>query len=255
MESREFFYALLHSKARRPAHDAFQKAGRVHPAALGIVQMHRADLVPLANQAADSQNSAIMRSSTLCRERLNRIQSILARNAGALTVREFARTYSVLEWEIEQAAALGWIKIETHRPRTGRPSRIAKIVSETQAAKHPPYRWQIDQPISFRHLLFAMHSTCAVKRGSRKLVYLPAITDVYQSVFKRATKRRGATASASRLMRRSDVKAARAWYYARFDGDAPRSESMPETEKGIWQRLRELGSWRAGPRITVIREA
>ena len=187
----------------------------------------------------------------LCRERLERIRIVLSHHAGALTVREFARTYSVWEWEVEQAAELGFIKIETRKPRTGRPSRIATIVSKPQAAKLPPYRWQIEKPIRFQHKLFAMHSTCAVKHGSRKLVYLPTITEAYQNVFKRATKRRAATASASRLMRRSDVRAARAWYYARFDGDAPRSEPMPETVTGIWQRLRELGSWRAGPRIQL----
>ena len=48
-------------------------------------------------------------------------------------------------------------------------------------------------------------------------------------------------------MRRNDVRAARAWYYAQFDGDAPRGESMPDTVNGIVQRLRELGSWRVGP--------
>ena len=197
---------------------------------------------------------SLMRPFMLCRERLHRIQRILERNAGALTVREFARSFSVWEWEVEHAAELGFIKIETRKPRTGRPSRIAKIVSKPDAAKLPPYRWQIEKPIRFQHKLFAMHSTCAVKRGSRKLVHLPAITDVYQSVFTRATKRRAATASASRLMRRSDVRAARAWYYARFDGDAPRSEPMPETATAIWQRLRELGSWRAGPRITIVRK-
>ena len=195
-----------------------------------------------------------MRSSILCRERLDRIQRILERKAGVLSVREFARSFSVWEWEIEQASALGWLKIETRKPRTGRPSRIAKIVSKPDAAKLPPYRWEIEKPIRFQHKLFAMHSACAVKHGSRKLVYLPTITEAYQNVFKRATKRRAATASASRLMRRSDVRAARAWQYARFDGDAPRSEPMPDTVNGIWQRLRELGSWRAGPRITIVRE-
>jgi hypothetical protein len=195
-----------------------------------------------------------MHSLILCRERLDRIQRILKRNAGALTVREFARTFSVWEWEVEQAAELGFIKIETHKPRTGRSSRIATIVSKPDAAKVPPYRWQIEKPIRFQHKLFAMHSTCAVKHGSRKLVYLPTITEAYQNVFKRATKRRAATASASRLMRRSDVRAARAWYYAQFDGDAPRSDPMPETAKAIWQRLRELRSWRAGPRITIVRK-
>ena len=187
-------------------------------------------------------NTPAMRPLILCRERLNRILSILDRNAGALTVREFARTFSVWEWEIEQAAALGWLKIETRKPRTGRPSRIATIVSKPQAAKLPLYRWQIEKPIRFQHKLFAMHSTCAIKHGSRKLVYLPTITEAYQNVFKRATKRRAATASASRLMRRSDVRAARAWYYARFDGDAPSSEPMPQTASAIRQRLREVGS-------------
>jgi hypothetical protein len=99
-----------------------------------------------------------MRSSILCRERLDRIQRILERNAGALTVREFARTFSVWEWKIEQAAALGWLKIATRKPRTGRPSRIATIVSEPKAAKLPPYRWQIEKPISIRHWNFAFHS-------------------------------------------------------------------------------------------------
>jgi len=185
-----------------------------------------------------------MRSLILSRERLERIQRILNRVGGSLPLRNFSRTFSVWEWEVEQAAELGFIKIDTRRPHTGRPSRIATIVSKPDAAKLPPYRWQIEKPIRFQHKLFAMHSTCAVKRGSRKLVHLPAITDVYQSVFTRATKRRAATASASRLMRRSDVRAARAWYYARFDGDAPRSEPMPVTVSGIVQRLHELGSWR-----------
>ena len=191
-----------------------------------------------------------MRTLTLCRERLERIQDILSRDAGALTVREFARSFSVWEWEIEQAATLGFIEIETHKPRTGRPSRIAKIVSNNPSAKLPLWRWFIEKPINYRHQLFAMHSTCAIKYGSR-LVSIPAITDAYQSVFKRAKKRRAATASASRLMRRSDVKAARAWYYARFENATPRGEPMPRTASGIWQRLRELGSWRAGPRVAA----
>ena len=46
-----------------------------------------------------------MRPLTLCRERLARIQRILSMNAGSLSVREFARSFSVWEWEIEEAAA------------------------------------------------------------------------------------------------------------------------------------------------------
>lgn len=185
-----------------------------------------------------------MRAMILCRQRLERIRRILSRNAGALTVREFARSFSVWKWEVEQAAALGWIKIETHKPRTGRPSRVAKEVSKPEAAKLPPYRWQIEKPISIRHARFAMLSTCGMHRGSRLGPGLPCTTDVYQSAYPRALGRKGAAASASRLRRRNDVKAARAWCYAQFDGDTPRSESMPDTVSGIVQRLRELGSWR-----------
>lgn len=186
-----------------------------------------------------------MRPSILCRERLDRIQRILARNAGALTVREFARTFSVWEWEIEQAAALGFIKIETHKPRTGRPSRIAKIVSETPAAKLPPYRWQIEKPISIRHWSFALHSAhSAIKGGSSFIWRIPPYTDAYLQAFPAAKKRHAAAASMSRLLRHPHVRAARAWFYSKISQEIPKDEPMPDTANGIWQRLRELGSWR-----------
>jgi hypothetical protein len=138
----------------------------------------------------------------LCRERLARIQRVLKKNDGKLTVRDFARSFSVWEWEVEQAAALGWIEIETRKPHTGRPSRIAKIVSKPDAAKS----------------------------------------------------RRAAAASMSRLLRHTEVKVARAWFYSKLSNEIPRDELMPDTARAIWQRLRELGSWRAGPRITIVRE-
>jgi len=186
-----------------------------------------------------------MRHLTLCRERLDRIQRILSRNADALTIRAFARSYSVWEWEIEQAAALGWIKIETHKPRTGRPSRIAKIVSETPAAKLPPYRWQIEKPISIRHWNFAFHSThYAIKGGSSIFWRTPPYTDAYLRAFPAARKRRAAAASMSRLLRHPHVRAARAWFYSKISQEIPKEEPMPDTASGIWQRLYELGSWR-----------
>jgi len=182
----------------------------------------------------------------LCRERLARIQHVLNKNAGAVTVRDFARSFSVWEWELEQAAALGWIEIEIRKPHTGRPSRVVRELIRPDAAKLPPYRWQIEKPIKFSHARFAMLSTCAMHRGSRLGPGLPCTTDVYQHAFPRALKRNAAAASASRLRRRNDVKAARAWYYARFDGDVPRDEPMPRTVNAIIQRLRQAGSWRVG---------
>ena len=186
-----------------------------------------------------------MRSSILCRERLGRIQRILERNAGSLTVHEFSRTFSVWECEIEQAAALGWLKIETRKPRTGRPSRIATIVSKPEAAKLPPFRWQIEKPISIRHWYFALHSAySAIKGGSRLLMRIPPYTDAYLQAFPAAKSRRAAAASMSRLLRHPVVSAARAWFYSKISKEIPRDEPMPETARAIWQRLSEFGSWR-----------
>jgi hypothetical protein len=195
-----------------------------------------------------------MRPLTLCRERLDRIQRILSMKAGSLPVREFARSFSVWEWEIEEAAALGFIKIEMCKPRTGRPSRIVWQVSSTPAAKLPPYRCQIEKPIVHSHRMFALLSVGTATKGGRSSLFsIPPYTDAYLRVFPDARKRRAATASMSRLLRHPHVRAARAWIYAKINQEIPPSDPIPETESGIWQRLREAGSWRA-QRITVIKE-
>ena len=55
--------------------------------------------------------SALTMMINLCRERLARIQSVLCRQDGALSVRDFARSFSVWPWEIELAAELGFVEI------------------------------------------------------------------------------------------------------------------------------------------------
>jgi hypothetical protein len=181
----------------------------------------------------------------ICRERLARIQRVLNKNAGVLTVRTLARSYHVQPWEIEQAAALGWIQIETRKPHTGRPSRIAKTVSKPEGAKLPPYRWEIERPIRIRHWNFAFHSVySAIRGGSSFLWRIPPYTDAYLQAFPAARSRRAAAASMSRLLRHPDVRAARAWFYSKVSQEIPKDEPMPDTARAIWQRLRELGSWR-----------
>ncbi|GAA5132257.1 hypothetical protein GCM10023213_00080 [Prosthecobacter algae] len=189
-----------------------------------------------------------MRPPILSRERLARILLVLDKNAGTLPIREITRTFSVRKWEIEAAAALGWVEIITRKPPIGRPSRLVLKVNNSQTAKLPPYRSEIEKPISIRHERFALFSTHAVPYGSRFLARhglgLPCITDAYQRAFPSATNRRAAAASASRLKRRYDVRIARAWFYARFDGDISRDEPMPTTPRAIWQRLKQARSWR-----------
>lgn len=186
-----------------------------------------------------------MRQLILCRERLERIERILDRVGGMLSIRDFWRTYSVHDWEVRQAAELGWVKIETHKPRTGRPSAIARSVSHCQAAKLPLPRRCLGRCISIRHAKFALYSVCYAVKGGAAFIGMRPLTDAYRRAFPAARKRRAATASMSRLLRHPDVEAARAWYRALANGRIPLSESMPETARGIWLRLNELRSARA----------
>jgi hypothetical protein len=179
-----------------------------------------------------------MRSNILCRERLNRILEILSRNNGTFTLRDFSRTYSINEWELEQAQDLGWIRIEERKPRVGRPSRIAVKLSESHTAKLPPFRRGIPKEISLRHRWFALHSV-SVTSGGYFGFRLATAVEAYLETFPNARSRKAAYASASRLMKRRDVRVARLWYQ-RTTGMRP-DESMPTTVDAIIARLRELG--------------
>lgn len=189
--------------------------------------------------------NTLMIQLILCRERLYRIQRVLSLHNGALPARTLTRSYHFYPWEVEQAAALGWVEIFVRKPHTGRPSRIVQTVSKSQCAKLPPCRWQIEKRISHRHWMFALHSVSCTKHGSNYFFRIPPIVEAYQKVYRRSTNRRGATASASRLLRSPGVRACRAWFGAQINYEISREERMPDTVRGIWQRLRELGSWRA----------
>ena len=183
-----------------------------------------------------------MRPSILCRERLGRIRRVLDRCGGTATVRELWRSHTIWVWEIEQAAELGWIKISTRKPRTGRPSRAVEFCA-MENAEMPPARCCIEKEISNRHWWFAMRSvTQAVKHGMRR-VGLPGIVSAYIKTY-HPRSRNGASASASRLLKRADVRAARQWFYAQSGGELPRGETMPRTASDIRTRLRELGNRR-----------
>ena len=180
----------------------------------------------------------------LCHDRLNRIMRLLARHPHGLSVRELARTYSVWKWEVEQAAALGSLTIETRKPRTGRPARIA-IVSNPQPRNLPPMPWTAPKSISPRHWWFALRSIGT--ESDRKAMFgfrFTTAVKAYRTGYASARSHAGARASASRLKRHPDVKAARIWFYASRCEELPRGEPMPTTADGIYQRLLELGNWR-----------
>jgi hypothetical protein len=179
-----------------------------------------------------------MRSPILCRERLNRILEILDRNNGTLCLRNFSRTHSIKEWELEQARNLGWIRIYEQKPRVGRPSRVAQKLSDFHTAKLPPFRRGIPKEISLRHRWFALHSVSVTSGGYFGFRMVTAV-EAYLRAFPNARSRKAAYASASRLMKRRDVRVARLWYQ-RTTGLHP-DESMPATVDAIIARLRELG--------------
>lgn len=63
-----------------------------------------------------------MRPAKLCLERLDRLTDVFDRQGGSETLRKLVRNFSLCEWEITQAAELGWVAIEVRKPPTGSPS-------------------------------------------------------------------------------------------------------------------------------------
>jgi hypothetical protein len=178
-----------------------------------------------------------MKPLTLCRERLNRLLLVLARQGGTETLRQLERRFRIWRWEVEQTADLGWLEIETLKPRTGRPSQIVRV-SKNPSAKLPPWRRQIEKEICIRHWWFALRSTHqAIKGGSNWFWRIPPYVDAYQRTYRKASSRAGARASMSRLLHHPDVKAARAWWYAKINNRIPQEEDMPATASAIWRRL------------------
>ncbi len=183
--------------------------------------------------ARNTNTRNAMRSHILCHERLNRIQSLLDRYGNPITVRDFSRRFAIFNWELEQAENLGWIKIIERKPHVGRPSVVVEKLSETQSAKLPPFRYAIPKEISIRHWRFALESvSCSgFKLTLRVQAYLRA--------FPNARSRAGASASASRLMKRTDVKLMRRWLFCQINHEV--TGDMPRTVSGLIEQLAPLG--------------
>jgi hypothetical protein len=100
--------------------------------------------------------------------------------------------------------------------------------------------------ISYRHEAFARVSVFeAIPGGDRRFLNIPPVFRAYLRTYGNARSEAGARASASRLMKRRDVQAARQWFHAVLCREVPQGEPMPRTLVGIYARLRQLGSPRA----------
>lgn len=179
-----------------------------------------------------------MRPLIFCRERLTRLLSVLDREGGECSVRRLCRSFAIYEWEVEQAEEAGWVTIAERKPPVGRPSRVARKVSESQTAKLPPWRMQIPKELSARHWRFALEST-GIEHGRGHFGFtLSSATRAYLIAFPNAKSRKGAAASASRLRKKPMIQAARRWF---FDSHLiPKGEEMPKTSQAIYRRLAEL---------------
>ena len=188
-----------------------------------------------------------MRPAILCFERWERIERVLDQLGGKAAIRELQRSYAIRAWEVEQSAELGWLTITTHKPRVGRPSQIVEFRDYSNASLPalPPSRCMIEKEISTRHAVFAIECAGCIRRGSRLLgMGCPPLVEAYVRVY-RPRSRRGARASVSRLLRHPHVRALRQWHFAVINREISLYEATPSTASAIWQRLREVGSWRA----------
>ena len=163
-----------------------------------------------------------MRPSTLCRERLLRIQRVLNRAGGKMSVRDLRRSFAICPWEVEQASVLGWLKlyVRAGKGHRGRSSRVVELITQDRPvnATLPPTRNQIPKEISVRHQLFARRAAWeCVPRGSKALRF-PGLVAAYIKTYNPHSYA-GARASASRLMRHPHVRAAMQWFYARMNNE------------------------------------
>ena len=125
-----------------------------------------------------------MKPLILSRERLDRIRRVLEHRGGIATMRALRRSHTVYDWEIEQAAELGWVTINIRKPRVGHPSRVVEFCGLTNA-KYPERRCWMEKEISVRHWWFALRSvTEAVKPGTRCFGFgFPGIVSAYINTY------------------------------------------------------------------------
>ena len=191
-----------------------------------------------------TEETRTMRKFILCRERLERIQTVLTRLGGSASLRNLWRGHTIHGTEVEQAAEAGFLTIETMKPATGRPSRVARIVSKTHSAKLPPHRCNIDTLISHKHWRFALNY-CAGELGPGLFSFKRRAWFAYMQTYRSAKSKGAARASASRLMKRPDVRAAIQWTFASINRERNSRDHSPTTEAEVWDALRAIRSDRA----------
>ena len=180
-----------------------------------------------------------MRTMNLCRERLNRLLRLLEGKNDGISIRDLYRNFRIEWWEVEQAEKLGWVSISVHKPPRGRPSRRVQKVSENQHAKYPPFRYAVPKWISWKHRLFAEWTQSIVTAPNLFGFRMLSKAEAYMRAFPNCRNRNAAAASASRLMKRTDVKLMIFWL--RCESIRQVERPMPFTIPELIEQLEPLG--------------
>ena len=123
-------------------------------------------------------------------------------SCGPMRVWRMSHYYDVCEWEVEQAAELGWVRILSRESRCGPPVRVAEL-SCCADAKVPPPRRQIKKAISWRHQNFAMQLGMCAPRGASFGPYrLGCLYEAYLRSYPGQRSKVVARVATARLMRR-----------------------------------------------------
>lgn len=179
-----------------------------------------------------------MRTNILCRERLNRLIGILDRGNEATSIRDLYRTFGIEGWEVEQAEKLGWVRIYVRKTPLGRPSTRVEKVSKCHHAKLPPFRYAIPNWIKLNHRSFAEWTQCVVTARSQFGFRMLSNAEAYMRAYPKCRNRYAAAASASRLMKRTDVKLMIRWLQCESNGQV--ELPMPYTIPELIQQLQPL---------------
>lgn len=180
----------------------------------------------------------------LTQEHLAAIERAIEKNGGEITTRNLDRIYGLYWPIIEQAEAEGFIEFFERKGKTGRPSILAKKVSNSHPTKPLPQRWQVEDLISRKHWRFAFYYVMG-ELGPGLFSFRRRAYVAYQKAYPSATSKAGAKASASRLLRKPGIRAAIQWEFAKLSCEEEGYSLFPQTADEVWDALREIGSFRA----------
>ena len=191
-----------------------------------------------------TQSITKMKVTALTQESLATIYRAIDSNGGEVKIRNLDRIYGIPWLVIKQAKEEGFIEFFERKGKTGRPSELAKKVSNMNPTKLPPLRSNLEDLISQKQWDFAFHYVMG-EYGPGFFDFKRRAYVAYQKAYRSAVSKGGAKASASRLLRKPGTRAAIQWEFAKMSGENNGRFLFPRTTNEVWDALREIGSFRA----------